>query len=167
MPGVIKGKVHKFGRDIDTDVIIPARYLTSFDPLELGKYCFYDLDESFSQKVEPGDIIVAGENFGCGSSREHAPLAIKGAGIAAVIAESFARIFLRNSINIGLTVIEAPGITGFADEGDELEVDLDAGLIKNLSKNTTLKFNPLPEFLNRIIVAGGLIEFARERLKAK
>jgi len=167
MPEVIKGKVHKFGRDIDTDVIIPARYLTSFDPYELGKYCFHDLDESFSQKVKPGDIIVAGENFGCGSSREHAPLAIKGAGIAAVIAESFARIFLRNSINIGLTVIEAPGISQFADEGDELEVDLDAGEIRNLSKNTSLKFNPLPEFLNRIIAVGGLIEFAKERLKTK
>jgi 3-isopropylmalate/(R)-2-methylmalate dehydratase small subunit len=167
MSQIIKGKVHKFGRDIDTDVIIPARYLTTFDPVELGKYCFYDLDESFSKKVNPGDIIVAGENFGCGSSREHAPLAIKGVGIAAVIAESFARIFLRNAVNIGLTVIEAPGITDFADQGDELEVDLDVGIIRNITKNTEMRFNPLPEFLNRIIAAGGLIEFAKERLKSR
>lgn len=167
MEKVIRGKVHKFGRDIDTDVIIPARYLTTFDPKVLGKYCFSDLDENFSQKVRPGDIIVAGENFGCGSSREHAPLAIKGAGISAVVAESFARIFLRNSVNIGLTVIEAPGIADFADSGDELVIDLEKGVIKNLTKGGELKFSPLPEFLQKIISAGGLLEFARERLKSR
>lgn len=167
MEKIIKGKVHKFGRDIDTDVIIPARYLTTFNPEELGKHCFVDIDEDFPRKVRPGDIIVAGENFGCGSSREHAPLAIKGAGISAVVADSFARIFLRNSINIGLTVIEAPGVSDFADNGDELEIDMNSGTIKNLTKGTEMTFPPLPEFLNRIIEAGGLIEFAKERLKAR
>lgn len=167
MEKIIRGRVHKFGRDIDTDVIIPARYLTTFDPFELGKHCFVDIDENFPEKVRPGDIIVAGENFGCGSSREHAPLALKGAGISAVIADSFARIFLRNSINIGLTVIEAPGVSDFAENGDELEVDIQKGTVKNLTKGTEMVFPPLPEFLNRIIAAGGLIEFAKERLKSR
>jgi 3-isopropylmalate/(R)-2-methylmalate dehydratase small subunit len=164
---VIKGKVHKFGRDIDTDVIIPARYLTTFDPFELGQHCFEDLDENFAKKVQQGDIIIAGENFGCGSSREHAPLAIKGAGIQAVVAESFARIFLRNAINVGLPVFEVPGITTFAETGDELEIDVETGEIHNLSSGRTIRATQMPEFLKRIIDAGGLIEFAKERLKQK
>ncbi|MCX7832426.1 MAG: 3-isopropylmalate dehydratase small subunit [Actinobacteria bacterium] len=167
MNKVIRGKVHKFGRDIDTDVIIPARYLTTFDPLELGRHCFADLDESFATRVSEGDIIVAGENFGCGSSREHAPIAIKGAGISAVVAESFARIFLRNSINIGLTVVEAPGITNFVEDGDEIEIDLENGKIRNLTRDREMNFQPLPSFLKQIIDAGGLIEFAKERLKTR
>lgn len=167
MDKVLRGKVHKFGRDIDTDVIIPARYLTTFDPSILGKYCFYDLDENFSKKVKPGEIIVAGENFGCGSSREHAPLAIKGTGVSAVVAESFARIFLRNSINIGLTAIEAPGITELVSDGDEIEIDLENGRIINLTNNRVLEFSRIPEFLKKIVDAGGLIEFAKERLKSK
>lgn len=164
MENLIRGKVHKFGRDIDTDVIIPARYLTTFDLEQLGTHCFEDLDENFSKKVKPGDIVVAGENFGCGSSREHAPLAIKGAGIAAVVAESFARIFLRNAINVGLPVFEVPGITTFAEDGDELEINTKTGEIRNLTKGTSVQSNPVPEFLLEIIESGGLIEFARKRL---
>lgn len=162
---MIKGKVYVVGRDIDTDVIIPARYLTTFDPDELGKHCFEDLDENFSAKINPGDVIIAGENFGCGSSREHAPIAIKGAGVAAVVAESFARIFLRNAINTGLPVFEVPGISSEFNTGDEIAIDPDTGVIKNLTTGKEFKAAPLPEFVRGIIEAGGLVAYARKRLE--
>lgn len=161
---MIKGKVYVVGRDIDTDVIIPARYLTTFDPNELGKHCFEDLDESFTSRISPGDVIVAGENFGCGSSREHAPIAIKGAGIAAVVAESFARIFLRNAINTGLPVFEVSGISQEFNTGDGIIIDPDTGLIRNTSTGKEFRAAPLPDFVRSIIDSGGLVEYARKRL---
>ncbi len=163
----IKGRAFKFGDHIDTDVIIPARYLNTSDPKELAAHCMEDADPEFVKKVKPGDIIVAGENFGCGSSREHAPIAIKYAGVSCVIAKSFARIFYRNAINTGLPIIEAPDAVDRIDEGDELEVSLKDGIIKNLTKNETYSFEPLPEFMMKLLTLGGLIPFVRERLKAK
>ncbi len=163
----IKGRAFKFGDHIDTDVIIPARYLNTSDPKELAAHCMEDADPEFVKKVKPGDIIVAGENFGCGSSREHAPIAIKYAGVSCVIAKSFARIFYRNAINTGLPIIEAPDAVDRIDEGDELEVSLKEGVIKNLTKGETYSFEPLPEFMMKLLTLGGLIPFVRERLKAK
>lgn len=162
---LLKGKVHVFGRDIDTDAIVPARYLNTFDPDELGKHCFEDIDDNFLKKVEESDFIAAGENFGCGSSREHAPLAIKGAGVSAVLAESFARIFLRNAINVGLYVYEVPGITSFVSQDDQVELDTESGIIKNLSTSRIIKAKPLPHFLQHIISSGGLVEYAKKRDK--
>lgn len=163
----IKGKVWKFGDDINTDEIIPARYLITTDPKELAKHVMEDADPEFPKKVQPGDIIVAGKNFGCGSSREHAPLAIKGAGISAIVAESFARIFYRNAINLGMVVIESPEIAKETDEGDELEIDLEKGIVKNLTKGKEYKIKPLPEDLRKIQEAGGLMEYAKAKLEGK
>ncbi len=155
----IEGKVIKYGDNIDTDVIIPARYLTTSNPQELAKYCMIDLDKTFTARVQKGDIMVAGQNFGCGSSREHAPIAIKEAGIACVIAKSFARIFYRNAINTGLAIIESDG--NFAED-DILEIDFNKGEIKNLTKNATDKFSPFPDFLQNIIDSGGLLKALKE-----
>ncbi len=161
----LKGKVHKFGADINTDVIIPARYLNVSEPDELAKHCMEDIDPDFATKVESGDIIVATTNFGCGSSREHAPLAIKASGISCVIAQSFARIFFRNAINIGLPLLECGESVAETEAGDILEVDLSTGEIKNISKNKTVMANPYPEFMRDIIDAGGLIEYTKHRLQ--
>ena len=163
----IKGKVWKFGDDINTDEIIPARYLITTDAKELAKHVMEDADPEFPKKVQPGDIIVAGKNFGCGSSREHAPLAIKGAEISAIIAESFARIFYRNAINLGMVVIESPEIVKDADEGDILEIDVEKGVVKNVTKGKEYKIKPLPEDLKKIQEAGGLMEYAKAKLEEK
>lgn len=158
-----KGKVHKLGKNIDTDLIIPAQYLTTFDPDELAKHCFEPLKGNFQAQVKLGDFIVAEENFGCGSSREHAPLAIKGTGIKAVIATSFARIFYRNAINTGLFVVELPQLVAETNEGDELEIQLEAGKIKNLTTGKSYQIPVLPTFIADIIAAGGLIEYVKKR----
>ncbi len=162
---VIKGKAWKFGDDVNTDEIIPARYLVTTDPKELAKHVMEDIDPEFPKKVQPGDIIVAGKNFGCGSSREHAPLAIKGAGVSAIIAESFARIFFRNAINLGIPVIESPEIARETDEGDIIEIDLENGIVRNLTKGKEYKVPKLPENLQKVLEAGGLMEYAKSRLK--
>lgn len=158
----IKGKVWKFGDHINTDDIIAARYLNTTDEKELASHCFETVRGDFSEKVKKGDIIVAGENFGCGSSREHAPISIKGCGISAVIAKSFARIFLRNSINIGLPVIELKE-TDEINEKDEIEIDFEKGEIKNLTTEKIYKFQSYPEFLNEIIKRGGLMKWVKEK----
>ena len=163
----IKGKVWKFGDHIDTDVIIPARYLNTSDPYELAQHCMEDADPEFAKKVNEGDIIVAGENFGCGSSREHAPIAIKYAGVSCVVAKSFARIFYRNAINTGLPIIEAPDAVDRIDEGDELEIFLEKGIIRNLTKSEEYSFEPLPEFMMSLLTSGGLIPFVKKRLQQK
>ena len=155
------GNVHKYGDHVDTDVIIPARYLNIADVNELTTHCMEDIDKDFIKNVKAGDIIVAGRNFGCGSSREHAPLVIKNSGISCVIAKSFARIFFRNSINIGLPVLECEGVFDDAESGDKLEADLTAGIIKNLTKNKEYKATPFPEFMQNIISAGGLVEYIK------
>ncbi len=153
----LEGKVFKYGDNVDTDVIIPARYLNTSDPEDLAEHCMEDIDEQFAEKVSQGDIIVAGKNFGSGSSREHAPLAIKTAGISCVIAESFARIFYRNSINIGLPIFECPQAAKNIEEGTTLEVNLDNGKINDKDKNKEYKAEPFPAFMQDIIKAGGLI----------
>lgn len=153
----------KFGDNIDTDVIIAARYLNTSEPALLAKHVMEDADPSFSSKVDKGDIIVAGENFGCGSSREHAPIAIKAAGVDIVIAKSFARIFYRNAFNTGLLILECKDTDKIA-EGDKLEVSLDNGSIKNLSKNEEYKFEAMPEFMQELVKAGGLINYAKKNL---
>lgn len=155
---IIKGKVHKFGDDINTDDIIAAKYLVTTDEKELGKHCMETIARDFSQKVNLGDIIVAGKNFGCGSSREHAPLAIKGCGIAAVIARSFAGIFFRNAINIGLPFLQFDQIEDISD-GNLLEIDLSSGIIKDFSKNTVYQTQAFPEFLQEIVKEGGLMNY--------
>lgn len=160
----IKGKAVKFGKDIDTDVILPGKYLILVDPKELAKHAMEGLDPSFPEKAKKGVIVVGGKNFGCGSSREQAPIAMKYAGVKCVLAESFARIFFRNSINIGLPVIECEGITKSVNNDDELTVDLLKGAIQNNSKNSTIKGNKLPEFIIEILNDGGLIENLRRRL---
>jgi 3-isopropylmalate/(R)-2-methylmalate dehydratase small subunit len=152
-----EGTVHKYGRDIDTDVIIPARYLTTSDPAELAKHCLEDLDTEFVNKVAPGDIIVAEENFGCGSSREHAPICIKAAGVSVVIAKSFARIFYRNSINIGLPIMECAAAVDAINNGDVVEVDADSGVITDKTTGQTFQAQPFPAFLQEIIEEGGLV----------
>ncbi|MBP3309081.1 MAG: 3-isopropylmalate dehydratase small subunit [Clostridia bacterium] len=153
-----KGKAIKYGDNVDTDVIIPARYLNTIDIKELASHCMEDIDLEFRSKVEAGDIMIAGSNFGCGSSREHAPIAIKASGISLVIAKSFARIFYRNSINIGLAIIECPEAVDGISENDRVEADLDAGIITNLTTGASFKTKPFPEFIQKIINAGGLIE---------
>lgn len=157
-----KGTVFRYGRDIDTDVIIPARYLNTSDPAELAKHCLEDLDPTFVSRVKPGDIVVADENFGCGSSREHAPVAIKAAGVSCVIAKSFARIFYRNSINIGLPILECPEASRRIKAGDEVEVDFDSGLIHDLTSGESFKAEPFPPFMQEIIKAGGLVEYLKK-----
>ncbi len=158
------GIAHKYGRDVDTDVIIPARYLNTSDPAELAKHCMEDLDLGFTSKVKPGDILVAEENFGCGSSREHAPIAIKAAGISVVIARSFARIFYRNAINTGLPIMEAPGAVDGISDGDTVVVDADAGVIRNLTTGDVFQAQPFPPFIREIIEQGGLVEATRAKV---
>jgi 3-isopropylmalate dehydratase, small subunit (EC 4.2.1.33) len=159
------GKVWKFGNDINTDEIIPARYLNTSDPDELAKHCMEDADPDFMKKAKPGDIIVAGKNFGCGSSREHAPIAIKAAKLSCVIAESFARIFYRNSVNIGLPIIESEEAAKDIAEGDEIEIDFDSGVIKNITKNKQYRAKPFPPFMQDIIAKGGLMAKVKAELK--
>lgn len=159
---IIKGKVHKFGDDINTDDIIAAKYLVSTDAKELGKHCMETIDPKFSQAVSSGDVIVAGNNFGCGSSREHAPLAIKGCGVSAVIAKSFAAIFFRNAINIGLPFLESPDVDKIK-AGDIVEIDLAAGLIKNITQGQNYKTEAFPEFLRDIVEEGGLMNYIKKR----
>jgi 3-isopropylmalate/(R)-2-methylmalate dehydratase small subunit len=161
----LKGKAWKFGNNIDTDVIIPARYLNTSDPSELGKHCMEDADPKFVEKVSPGDIVVGGENFGCGSSREHAPIAIKAAGVSSVVAASFARIFYRNAINIGLPIFESPEAAKAIEEGDQIEIDSANGIIKNITKGEEYKASPFPEFMQEIMSAGGLISYVKGRIE--
>jgi 3-isopropylmalate/(R)-2-methylmalate dehydratase small subunit len=160
----LKGKVFKYGENVDTDAIIPARYLNMSEPDQLAAHCMEDIDLDFVKKAEPGDIIVATTNFGCGSSREHAPIAIKASGVSCVIAKTFARIFFRNAINIGLPLLECPEAVDNTDAGDLLEVDLEKGEIKNLTRGRTFIAAPYPEFMSELIAAGGLIEYTRKRL---
>ena len=152
-----KGFVHKYGDNVDTDVIIPARYLNTANHKELASHCMEDIDKDFVSKVKPGDIMVGGDNFGCGSSREHAPIAIKESGISCVIASSFARIFYRNSINIGLAILECDEASKKINAGDEVEVDFDNGIITNITKNESYKAEPFPEFIKNIINSNGLL----------
>lgn len=153
----IKGTVHKYGDHVDTDVIIPARYLNTADHKELAKHCMEDIDKEFVNNVKDGDIIVAGVNFGCGSSREHAPIAIKAAGVSCVVAKTFARIFYRNSLNIGLPILECPEACDEIDAGDTLAVDFDSGIITNVTKGKEYKAQPFPPFIQNIISKGGLL----------
>lgn len=155
---LLKGNVFKYGDHVDTDVIIPAKYLNTADPKELAKHCMEDIDTSYAGKVKPGDIIVAGVNFGCGSSREHAPLAIKGSGASCIIAKTFARIFFRNAINIGLPILECPEAVDGISNGDVVEVDTDTGVITNVTTGKEFKAQPFPPFLQNIIESGGLVK---------
>ena len=164
---IIKGKAWKFKDNIDTDVIIPARYLNTSDPKELALHCMEDYDSEFVKKMDKGDIIVAGKNFGCGSSREHAPIALKVAGVSCIIAQSFARIFFRNAINIGLPIFESEEVGEECLPGDLLEVDTVEGIIKNLTKGRVYKTNPLPEFIQKIISLGGLKEYVQKEVKRR
>ena len=159
-----QGTAHRYGRDIDTDVIIPARYLNTSDPAELAKHCLEDLDTAFVERVMPGDIIVAEENFGCGSSREHAPLCIKAAGVSVVVAKSFARIFYRNAINIGLPILECPEAVDAIEQGHVVSVDADAGTVRNETTGAEFEAQPFPPFICEIIEAGGLIERTKRTL---
>ena len=160
------GTVHKYGDHVDTDVIIPARYLASQNHQELASHCMEDIDKTFVTKVKDGDIMVAGVNFGCGSSREHAPIAIKASGISCVIAANFARIFYRNAINIGLAILECPEASEKIQSGDEVAIDFDTGLITNLTKGETYQANPFPAFIKEIIQAGGLMADIKKRQEA-
>ena len=157
------GAVFKYGDNIDTDVIIPARYLNSSDPAELATHCMEDIDKTFTARVKAGDIIVGCKNFGCGSSREHAPIAIKAAGVSCVIAETFARIFYRNSINIGLPIVECPEAAREIKDGDRVEVDFDSGIITDKTTGKSYKGQPFPEFMQKIITAGGLVNYINEK----
>jgi 3-isopropylmalate/(R)-2-methylmalate dehydratase small subunit len=161
---MFKGKVHKYGSDVNTDVIIPARYLNISEAVELAKHAMEDIDRDFVNQVQPGDIMMATTNFGCGSSREHAPLAIKASGISCVIAKSYARIFFRNAINIGLPLLECGEAVEQTNVNDILEVDLSSGQIRNLSKNLVFVAKPYPDFMSELIKSGGLIEYTKERL---
>ncbi|MBU4227019.1 3-isopropylmalate dehydratase small subunit [bacterium] len=164
---IIKGKAWKFKDNIDTDVIIPARYLNTSDPEELALHCMEDYDSEFVKKMNQGDIVVAGRNFGCGSSREHAPIALKAAGVSCIIAKSFARIFFRNAINIGLPIFESIEVVEQCSQGDILEADTVQGVIKNLTKDKVYKTNLLPEFIQKIIAVGGLREYVKEEVKRR
>jgi 3-isopropylmalate/(R)-2-methylmalate dehydratase small subunit len=161
---VFQGKVWKYNDNVDTDVIIPARYLNTSDPEELAAKCMEDIDKTFAKEVKDGDIIVAGENFGCGSSREHAPISIKASGISVIIAKTFARIFYRNSINIGLPILECHEVVNATEKGDMLEVNIETGVIKNLTKNMTFQAKSYPESLRELIKAGGLIEYTKAKV---
>ena len=163
---ILKGKTWKFGDNIDTDAIIPARYLNTSDPKELAKHVMEDADRNFASKVKAGDLIVAGANFGCGSSREHAPIAMKAAGIQAVAAKSFARIFYRNAFNIGLPIFESEEASEKIREGDEIEIDADRGKIRNITKGEEYTAKPIPSFMQELIATGGLIEWTKKRIKA-
>ncbi len=162
---ILKGRVWRFGDDVDTDAIIPARYLNTSDPVELARHVMEDADKEFPAKVRQGDIIVAGKNFGCGSSREHAPIAIKAAGIQAVVAGSFARIFYRNSFNIGLPIFESPGASAGIQEGDVVEINADSGIIRNLSRGEQFTAKVIPPFMQELIAAGGLIEWTKKKIR--
>jgi 3-isopropylmalate/(R)-2-methylmalate dehydratase small subunit len=161
----LTGRVWKYGANVDTDAIIPARYLSLSTPEELARHCMEDVDPEFAQKVQPGDIIVATTNFGCGSSREHAPLALKGSGVSCVVASTFARIFYRNAINTGLPILECPAAVEGTDAGQTLEVELETGRIHNLDTGQTFQAEPYPDFMMGIIQAGGLIEYTRKGLR--
>jgi len=164
---MLKGKVFKYGANVDTDAIIPARYLNVSEPAELAKHCMEDIDTDFIKKVKPGDIIMATTNFGCGSSREHAPIAIKAAGVSCVIAKSFARIFFRNAINIGLPLLECAGAVDNTENGQTLEVDLASGKIKNIESGQEFTAEAYPQFMSEIIAEGGLISYTRKKLERK
>ena len=164
---MLKGTVHKYGANVDTDAIIPARYLMLDDPAELAKHCMEDIDEDFVNRVKPSDIMMATTNFGCGSSREHTPLAIKASGISCVIAKSFARIFFRNAINIGLPLLECDEAADKTEAGDTLEIDLSNGRIKNLTNGMSFTAKPYPNFMAELISAGGLIEYTKKRLASR
>ncbi|MFR6311257.1 3-isopropylmalate dehydratase small subunit [Anaerofustis stercorihominis] len=159
-----KGRAFKYGDNVDTDVIIPARYLNVSSGDELAKYCMIDIDENFVKEVNKGDIIVATKNFGCGSSREHAPLAIKCAGVSCVIASTFARIFYRNAINIGLPILECEEAANDIKAGDEVKIDFDSGVITNITTGKTYQAEPFPEFMQKIMNAGGLVEYTKEKI---
>ena len=161
----LRGRAHKYGANVNTDEIIPARYLNTSDPAELAKHCMEDIDREFRSRVQPGDFIVADTNFGCGSSREHAPLAIKASEVSAVIAKSFARIFFRNAINMGLPILESDEAVDGTDSGDVLEVDLGCGEIRNVTKGKVFQAKPYPDFMLELVKAGGLIEHTRKRLQ--
>jgi 3-isopropylmalate/(R)-2-methylmalate dehydratase small subunit len=163
---MIKGTAHKYGDHVDTDVIIPARYLNTSNAQELAAHCMEDIDGAFLEKMTPGDVIVAGKNFGCGSSREHAPIAIKTAGISCVIAETFARIFYRNALNIGLPIIESEEAARGVADGDQIEVDLEGGKVRNLTQGKEYSFAPLVGMAQTLVEAGGLKELVRKRLSA-
>ncbi|SKA82443.1 3-isopropylmalate/(R)-2-methylmalate dehydratase small subunit [Clostridium sp. USBA 49] len=162
---MLKGKAIVYGNNVDTDVIIPARYLNTSDPKELAMHCMEDLDKNFSSRVKPGDIMVAGKNFGCGSSREHAPIAIKASGIGCVIAETFARIFYRNAINTGLPIMECPEAVQDIEDNDEITIDVNTGIITNITKNKTYQAEPFPPFIQEIINAEGLINYIAKAVK--
>lgn len=162
---IVQGKVFKYGNDIDTDVIIPARYLNVTDPKELATHCMEDIDKNFINEVKEGDIMVALKNFGCGSSREHAPLALKAAGISCVIAKNYARIFYRNAFNIGLPILECDEAAEKIESGDEVSVDFKNGVIENITKNETYQAEPFPEFIEQIINADGLVNYVKNKLK--
>jgi len=157
------GRAWCYGDSVDTDVIIPARYLTSTDEQELAAHALEDLDPGFVSAVQPGDVVVAGSNFGCGSSREHAPIALKGAGVGAVVARSFARIFFRNAINTGLAIVTCPQLVDVTDTGDEIEVDVVNGLVTNVTKSQSFEAEPLPDFILEIVECGGLVEWVKRR----
>jgi 3-isopropylmalate/(R)-2-methylmalate dehydratase small subunit len=159
----VKGNAIKYGDNVDTDVIIPARHLNTSEPMELARYCMEDIDSSFVKRVKAGDIMVAGKNFGCGSSREHAPIAIKASGISCIIAKTFARIFYRNAINIGLPIIESEAAADETQDGDILEIDLSSGIIKNLTKGKEYVTSPFPQFMQKIIDNNGLIESIKNK----
>lgn len=161
---ILKGRAHKYGDHVNTDVIIPARYLNVSDADQLAAHCMEDLDAEFVKRVQPGDVVIGGEDFGCGSSREHAPIAIKASGVSAVIARSFARIFFRNAINIGLPVLVSPQAAAEIEAGDDVQIDLTSGTISDVTRGKTYRAQPFPEFLQDIISAGGLIPYTRRRL---
>lgn len=161
----VSGKVFKYGDNIDTDVIIPARHLTSADPGHLKEHCMEDIDASFKDRVKPGDIMVAGKNFGCGSSREHAPIAIKASGISLVIASDFARIFYRNAINVGLPILECPEACGKISDGDEIEADFDTGVIIDKTTGESFNAKAFPEFIKNIMACGGLVGYTKSEMK--
>jgi 3-isopropylmalate/(R)-2-methylmalate dehydratase small subunit len=161
----LRGKAHKYGANVDTDAIIPARYLNVSEPAELAAHCMEDVDEEFLKRIKPGDMVVATTNYGCGSSREHAPIALKAAGVSCVIAQSFARIFFRNAINIGLPLLECT-MADRIDAGDELEVALETGEIKNITKRKTYTAEPYPDFMMELVSAGGLVDYTKKRIQA-
>ncbi len=160
----LKGRAWKFGKDVDTDQIIPARYLNTSDPTELARHCMEDADPAFVSKMAPGDLIVADKNFGCGSSREHAPIAIKAAGVSAVIAKSFARIFYRNAFNMGLPILESPDAVDGISEGDEIEVEMESGRIRNHTTGQEFQAAPIPPFMRELIAAGGLMAYVKRNM---